>query len=110
MILPSFPVPVEDPPLPTIDVECSECATVVPIEEERLGAELKCPKCKSVFVAEKSGGSALASSPTPPPVQPPRDPGRNPSAGPQPESEPDSPPETEAERRQRERLEKWAEE
>ena len=92
--------------MPTVEVECSECATVLPIEEEQLGAELKCPKCKSVFVAEKSGGAYEIADPAARLTS--ARPTRNPSAGRQPEFE--SRPETETERRLRERMEKWAEE
>lgn len=87
--------------MPTVDVECPECAMVLPIEEERLGEALKCPKCKFVFDAEKSGGAYEI-------VDPRSRASRGPASGPIPEVEP--PPETDAERKIRERLEKWADE
>ena len=51
--------------MPTIDVECSECATILAIREDQLGAELKCPKCKSVFLAEKTSSAYRSRRPGP---------------------------------------------
>ena len=87
--------------MPTVDAECPECANVLPIEEEQLGKALKCPRCKSVFEAEKSGGAYEFAQPAPR-ARSPRQPSEDLEAEPRIE--------TEAERRLRERMEKWADE
>ncbi len=88
--------------MPTVDVECTECATVIATEEENLGTEIKCPKCKTLFVAEKAGAYDLV-DPSP----------RRTSSRTEPRPSEDDiefepPPESEAERKLRERMEKWA--
>ncbi len=91
--------------MPTIDVECPECATTLSIEEDQLGTDLKCPKCKFVFLAEKPDGAYgfADPAPRPRPTKPTRQPS-TPTSKPKSETET----ETETERQLRERMEKWA--
>ena len=105
--------------MPTIDVECSECAMILPIEEDLLNTEMKCPKCKSMFVAEKSGGLyAIVEAPRPAPTRSSPSPSFRPNpakpssskSSPSPKPQPEPSVETETERRLRERMEKWADE
>jgi len=91
--------------MPTVDVECTECATVLPIEEDQLGTELKCPKCKALFLTEKAKGAYELVDPTPRQTS-----AKTERIHPNEEPEPEAPPETEAERKLRERMEKWADE
>jgi predicted Zn finger-like uncharacterized protein len=87
-----------------IDIACPECAMVLMIEEDQLGSELKCPKCKHRFeAAELSNVFDLLDEPPPRPSD--AQPSRRVGGDPRPPA-----PETEAERQIRERMEKWAEE
>lgn len=53
--------------MPTVDVECPECATTIQIDEADLGRRMKCTKCKFVFDAERADGAyELVDPPSPP--------------------------------------------
>ncbi len=91
----------------TADVECPECARVLPMPEAQLGTEVKCPHCKTIFTAEAGAGAYEFADSAPRAASPRADRERPASVDP---DEDNAPPETEAERRLRESMEKWAEE
>jgi predicted Zn finger-like uncharacterized protein len=89
--------------MPTVDVECPECASTIQVEEEQLGKTMKCPKCKSVFEAEKAEGAYELADPPPRPKSRQRS-----SDGPSPEADDEGDEESIDELRKR--MERWADE
>jgi predicted Zn finger-like uncharacterized protein len=87
--------------MPTVDVECPECAETLPVEEAQLGEMMKCPKCKTVFEAERAEGAYELADPPPRPKSRQRS-----SDGPSPEAVDEGDDESIDELRRR--MEQWA--
>jgi phage FluMu protein Com len=94
-----------------VDIKCAECGAKLKVAEKLLGTTIKCPKCKSEFVAEIGESYDLAEeAPQPRVVARDSDEPDQPKRGRPTASKPakGSKPETKAERELRERMEKWA--